>query len=126
MGKLNDAILYAIKKGYVIDDEGNVTGIKGFILKLTPNTEGYLTFSIKMDGVKINVYPHRFQAYKQFGEEIFKEGIEVRHLDGNNQNNSKLNISIGTHSDNMMDKAPEVRKEMALKARIAYRKQKQN
>lgn len=125
MGKLNRAILTAIEKGYTIDDQGNVTGMKGFVLKLCPNTEGYLAFSIKMDGVKVNVYPHRFQAYKQFGDEIFKEGVEVRHLDGNNQNNSKENIAIGTHSDNMMDKPAEVRQQMALKARLAHKAQKE-
>ena len=40
---------------------------------------------------------------------MFKEGIEVRHLNGNSKDNSFDNIEIGTHSENMMDIPKEKR-----------------
>ena len=50
----------------------------------------------------------------------------VRHLDGNVLNLSKENIQLGSHSQNNMDKAPEVRKAAAIKARAAQGKRPTN
>jgi hypothetical protein len=76
-------------------------------------TYGYLKVGIKIPELNISSYAlkiHKLQAYKKFGEEIFKQGIVVRHLNGNKTDNSWENISIGTQSDNMMDRSEEERK----------------
>ena len=53
---------------------------------------------------------------QKFGDKIFEEGIVVRHLNGDSLDNSWENISIGTNSDNCLDKHPVVRKEVAINA----------
>ena len=57
----------------------------------------------------ISVLVHRFIAYPKFGDNIFKEGIVVRHLDDNPNNNTWNNLELGTPSQNMMDKSEESR-----------------
>lgn len=80
---------------------------------------GYPKFSIttgsRTDGSRkhFNVSVHRLVAYQKYGDKIYEEGIEVRHLDGNTLNFSEDNISIGTHSENMLDIPQEKRKEFA-------------
>ena len=59
---------------------------------------------------------HKLQAYQMFEEEMFVEGIVVRHLDGDPLNNSPENIAIGTVRDNIMDRDPEARRAHAIKA----------
>ena len=49
----------------------------------------------------INV--HRIQAYKKFGDKIFKNDIVVRHKDNNSFNNFEDNILIGSQLDNILD-----------------------
>jgi site-specific recombinase XerC len=53
---------------------------------------------------------------------LFKEGIQVRHLDGNYLNNHFENISIGTQSDNNYDIPKIVRIEKAMKGAAKVRK----
>ena len=47
-------------------------------------------------------------AYQKYGDRIFEEEIEVRHLDGNSTNNSISNIEIGTKSDNETDRKKNI------------------
>ena len=102
--KVNDRILAAIAKGYVVNKNGDVY-YKDKPRTLTLNSTGYFEFSIRCDGEKRpqNVLVHRLQAYQKFGDKIFEPGIVVRHLDGNPANNTYDNIEIGTHQQNMMD-----------------------
>lgn len=60
-----------------------------------------------------DVFVHRLVAYQKYGDKIYEEGIEVRHLDGNTLNFSEENIEIGSHSDNMLDIPKKKRKDMA-------------
>ena len=46
---------------------------------------------------------HRLQAYQKYGNDIYKEGIVVRHLNGDRYDNSYNNIAIGTIKDNKHD-----------------------
>jgi hypothetical protein len=81
------------------------------------NDGGYLFFTIRNNDRFIKVSVARLQALQKFGENlVYDESLEVRHLNGNSLDNSESNIGIGTHSDNMMDKHPEVRKRLASEA----------
>lgn len=108
--------MVAYEKGYRVDSFGDVyfRGTKRSLNK----SGGYYNFSVKTRfNNKIyctRVFVHRLQAYQKYKNDIFKEGVLVRHLDSNCLNNSSENISIGTGSDNMMDKSPEVRMRAAL------------
>ena len=46
-------------------------------------------------------------AYQKYKDELYCEGIEVRHLNGNKLDYSIKNIVIGTHKENMLDKPVE-------------------
>ena len=116
------ALMCAVKKGYTIDDEGEVfyKGKKRSLKKVS----GYYCFTIRVDfdeKVKI-VMAHRLQAYKKYGNKIFKKGVEVRHLDSNSLNNSKDNIGIGTPKQNASDKDKSVRMRAVLIATSFIRK----
>lgn len=49
------------------------------------------------------VLVHRFKAYKLYGNRLFEDGIQVRHLNGDKLDFSNDNILISTASQNMMD-----------------------
>lgn len=115
----------AFQKGYrVIDGEvysRNGNKLKSFI------KQGYRRFSLvigsRTDATRKvhSVGYHRLVAYQKYGEELYGEGIEVRHRDGNSLNNQEDNILIGTHSSNMMDKKPEIRLSASVKASTELR-----
>ena len=111
----------AFEKGYTIDDEGNVYGLRGNKLKGFLGSNGYKTFNFLDENNKIiHVTYHRFQAYCKYGDKIYEKGILVRHLDGNPTNNSASNIALGTQSDNMFDQPKEVRIRKASNANKVY------
>lgn len=71
---------------------------------------GYKNFGIRIfDMSTRNIPVHRLVAYQKYGDEIFKDEIQVRHLDGNSLNNIHGNIVIGSAYDNCMDKTEETR-----------------
>lgn len=100
------------ERGYRISDDGLVFSKTGKQLKLRLNSK-YLKFSfhISVNKKKIvkSIPVHRLQAYKKFGEIIFMDGIQVRHLDNNKLNNSWDNLSVGNNSDNQLDIPKELR-----------------
>ena len=98
---INEILKEAGKKGYCVDIHGNVWS-KTKQLALRKAQDRY-QFTIRYYGKRVTIPVHKFVAYLKFGDEIFKEGIEVRHLDGNSLNNGYENISIGTHTQNMRD-----------------------
>lgn len=101
--QLEKLIEYSLKKGYKINDSGEVFNVRDKKLSLTPQSNGYLKFTIRFNK-KVKTIPiHQFQAYKKFGNLIFKKGIQVRHLNGNKLDNSWDNIEIGNQSDNQLD-----------------------
>jgi len=123
MSKLNEAIVLAYNKGYRVSDDGRLLNKLGSELKGGFDTSGYRIFGVRhiRSRATSNVRVHRLRAYQTFGDEIFKDGIECRHLDGNKLNNSKSNIAIGTHSENMMDKTPTERSKHAAMASSSNR-----
>ena len=123
--KMNRAIILAFQKGYTPLKNGNIIGTSGKPLSLNKkDTRGYLVFGVrnykKRETIKIGF--HRFIAYCKYGDKLFEDNIEVRHLDGNKENNNWDNIEIGTHSQNMFDKDEEVRLTQAIKASNNIRK----
>jgi hypothetical protein len=107
----------AKEKGYYVDQEGNTFSkfrqIKPYLRK------GYCYINFRYEDKKLEVSVHRLQAYQKYGEELFNDGIQVRHLNNISSDNSAINIAIGTASDNMMD-IPE--KDRIIKASFANRK----
>jgi hypothetical protein len=99
---VKEKIVEAIKKGYRVDENGNVYSAFRK-LSLCINSKGYYHFSIRYNKNRYPIQVHQFVAYLKFGDKIFEEDIEIRHFDGNSLNNSSDNILIGTHVENMQD-----------------------
>jgi len=103
--------------GYRVDEEGRVFSPSGRQLSLSADRDGYPRFSVKLsDGLVRGVFVHRLAAYQLFGEAMFEPGIEVRHKNGKVSESGTSNILIGTHSQNMQDVDPEVRRRVAGRA----------
>ena len=128
---LREAIKIAYEKGYRIDIDGKLHGISGkeLAVKLR-GTQRYPTFAVNVGKLTSSgVYgipAHKYAAFCFYGESAFGEGLVVRHLDGDVTNLSKENILLGSHSQNNMDKDPEVRKSAAKKARAAQGRRPNN
>lgn len=102
-----DALPIAKNKGYYVDNNGNVFSPKKQ-LKLVKCSNRY-SFSIRVNGKRTSIQVHVFVAYFKFGNDIFKEGFEIRHLDDDSLNNSWINIGIGTHKENCKD-TPKIKR----------------
>lgn len=125
-GSLQKAIKIAYQKGYRVTHDGKLLGLKGN--ELTVKKRGkqrYPTFSVNVkDLTKSGVYGipvHKFAAYCFYGDDVFKEGLVVRHLNANTLDISKENIILGTYSENERDKKKEVRIRVAKYARSKQR-----
>lgn len=96
----------AKEKGYYINEKGEAfSKNKKLTLKFKNKIAKYYCFNIRDNENKVcRILVHRLQAYQKFGDEIFKEGIVVRHLDNNSLNNCIDNIAIGTQQENMLDR----------------------
>lgn len=106
----------AYDQGYRAMKDGEVIGKRGKLLSLSTDARGYPAFSIRLNGIRTRVRVHRLVAYQKFGEALFEDGIEVRHLDNDRQNSSWDNIAVGTKHENRMDLPSSVRHRAALKA----------
>ena len=120
LSKLNQAILTAAEKGYHVNTDGtmdfNGKKINQILLKF--NRMQYFTFSIRdANGIRRTLKVARLMAYQKYGQEMFKEGIVVRHKNGISTDNSIENILIGTQSDNMFDIPKEIRKMKSSKSK---------
>lgn len=114
----------ALLKGYSIDKNGILRNFKNEIVKgCIKKTKGYKLkiTGIRYKGKRYNLTFHRFQAYIKYGNDMFKSGIEVRHLNGDSLDNSYDNIAIGTHSQNMMDIPIEERKRKASLGNLKHK-----
>lgn len=110
----------AYNSGFRVTDDGNVYNSNGPVntsRKSSHKYNSYLIFYVKNnDGVLKRCKVHRLQAYQKYGDAIYKEGILVRHIDGNRYNNASANIEIGTSSDNQLDLPKEMRELRAINA----------
>jgi len=84
--------------GYQIDEEGNVYGKDGRVLKPSYCGRGYKAVALRKNGKTITCYIHRLVASN------FIENAEskktVNHKDGNRLNNSVENLEWNTYSEN--------------------------
>lgn len=102
--------------GYYVDNNGNIYGPKGYQLKKNINNCGYYCFKIRLNNKIIPISYHRYVAFFKYGNKIYSNNMEVRHLNGNKLDNSYNNICIGTHSDNMRDIQINIRMKNAINA----------
>lgn len=104
LSKSKLVLIEAFKRGYVIDLKGNCFNSKGSLIKGSVAKSGYRKFGIRFEGAAFPVFFHRLQAYQKYKEDMFKKGMEVRHKNNIQLDNTFDNILIGTHSQNMMDR----------------------
>jgi len=122
LNKAQKNIELAFCKGYRVVDGEVISPISGRKLKLG-NKNGYYKFSIKDEtNTRQNIQVHRLVAFQKFGYDAFKEEIETRHLNNDSLNNLDENIEIGTSNQNAMDKDPETRMRVSIKAASKLRK----
>lgn len=100
----------AFLRGYRVSPCGKIVRLEQNPPRIFQKDKGgYLLFTARSANKRTrNCSVHRLQAYQKYGEQIYQEGLQVRHLDGNNQNNSADNIVLGTPLENAHDKPPEV------------------
>lgn len=94
----------AHKKGYRVRKSGEVVGIKGNLLSLDRNRNGYCRFSMRHEGKIVAVMVHKLQAFQKFGKEAFHFDMVVRHVNDKEYDNSYKNLVLGTQVENMADK----------------------
>ena len=104
-----------IKLGFTIDKNGKVYNRDGKEIN-GKIRNGYKAIAIRINGKRIDVKFHRFQAYMKYGNELFENGIVVRHLNNDKMDNSWNNIAIGSSHDNSMDNLPSDRMKYAINA----------
>lgn len=91
---------------YEVDEDGSVYSLKyGEPRRLRPSKANrgirYHRVSLSKKGVSAAKLVHRLVAFAFLGAPT--QGQEVRHLDGNPDNNAASNLAWGTRSENMMD-----------------------
>lgn len=108
--------ILAAEKGYYVNSLGDAFSKAGKKVG-TRGDDPYMYIGIRINKKKvIKVYIHRLQAYQKYGEKIYQENLEVRHLNGKSLDNSYENISIGTALENCLDKPKHVRLSTSLNA----------
>ena len=124
----NEAIKYAVGRGYHFDCQDRLIGPYGKQIKLAYDKNGYPRITVKPKGFKspIPIRIHRLKAYFLFGDKIFEKGLEVRHLNGNTRDYSDKNIVLGTKTENSFDRPVQERISHALKAAKMTRKLSEN
>lgn len=113
MGKLNNMIVAAYRKGYRVQDN-KLFSFTGKVLSLCKNNSGYFKAWCVIGDLATSLYVHKLAAYQKYGDLIFLPGMTVRHLDGDSSNNYLSNIAIGTMSENKLDMSYEKRYLAAL------------
>ena len=113
----------AIEKGYFINDAGEVVSKLGCIRKEYHMRNGYNQFNIYHDKKAKGVATHVLAAAIKFGLDAICNGLQVRHMDGNKQNNRLSNINIGTPQENQLDIPAVIRSARSAKSHVT-RKQK--
>lgn len=86
--------------GYLVSDDGQVCSRRG-ILSQFVDACGYYRLGLYRDGKRVNCRVHVLVADAFLGPRPV--GAVIRHLDGNHQNNSPVNLQWGTQSENVRD-----------------------
>lgn len=100
--------VYFYNKGYrvvdneLLDESGNV--------RIKNARNGYAYFVTRLLGRNVHLMHHRIMAFHLYREDMFKDGILVRHLNGNRLDNYSNNIVLGTTFDNYYDIPDDIRK----------------
>ena len=79
-----------------------VSQLPGRVLRQSPNPRGYLRVVLRRDGRSNNHEVHTLVALAFLGPRGATDE-QVRHLDGDRQNNIPENLSYGTRSENQLD-----------------------
>lgn len=92
---------------YEVSDHGGVRsmprkGTAGGLVSVVPNEKGYLTVGLFGHGKRVHRSVHRLMAEAFLGP--CPDGMQVRHLDGNNTHNVLPNLKWGTASENAYDR----------------------
>ena len=107
----------ALNKGYYVNVLGDLYH-NDKLYNIFKNTDGYNVFYIRYNGKKRILTTHRLQAYQKYGDNIYIYGQEVRHIDGNKNNNSFFNLVMGSRRDNMLDIPEKIRLEKSIYASL--------
>ena len=121
LSKLKTYTIEAFKKGYRISPCGMLFGPNGNKMSKYFHLKGanrYARFSFK----KNKVYWHHLVAYQKFKDKWIYSGLLVRHLNGNSEDNSFSNISLGTKQDNSMDIPRHLRNVNTRNANLSRRR----
>lgn len=123
MTKTDVYLRHAILLGWRVTDDGAIYNSKGNRVKIQmrgkftdPVRKRYPRVAISKNDIQFPIEVHKLAALYFFGEEYWNnksKGWQVRHLDGNVLNLSKANITMGTCSENNMDKPKLVRQKSA-------------
>jgi hypothetical protein len=104
-GKIIRATIEAFARGYRVDEDGIVQGLRG-PRRCTVDDAGFYRFNIwtVVDGKKtrLHVYPHKLAAYQVFGEQIRDESRSITFKNGDRQDLRPSNITLATRSEIMM------------------------
>lgn len=110
MSKANEVIVAAYEKGYRVLDDGTVLSHKGRALSTKiANGRRYPKMCVVVSKKRESILTHRFAAYCFYGDDVFSEGVQVRHLNGDTSDISRENIKLGTAKDNHADKSDEAK-----------------
>lgn len=85
----------AVAKGYHIDENGNVHGPTGRVVR-TFRSSGFLAFNIKLNGQVRQVYVHRLVALQKYGRSAATGYVVF--VDGDRTNCAADNISLKPRS----------------------------
>jgi len=113
-GSVAKAVIYAKKIGMRVEPDGTVIGARGKPLSPCANKLGYKRVSVcHEEAGRITFGVHSLMAFQKYGDRVFDENVQIRHLNGDSGDNSWDNIALGTPSENQMDKSPEDRVRIA-------------
>jgi len=103
----------AVKRGYIVSEEGVLYNPKGNKIGSIHNS-GYHRTNIRINKKETNLMAHRLQAYQKYGDILYNKGVMVRHYNGNKLDNSWGNILIGNNSQNQLDIPKNIRIKRSL------------
>lgn len=86
---------------YTVDDKGIVRNCRGKVVGRT-TVYGYRSVQLRKNGISKHYLVHCLVLEAFMGPR--PEGLQTRHLDGNKQNNSLINLVWGTPKENSDDK----------------------